>query len=84
VSKWAKRILFTLTGFAMYYPVGMIVNAMIERICVPIGNTHFCTGVWLVMTVIAIIGLCTGLSILEFHRCGKWLWLLIVPSWRTP
>jgi hypothetical protein len=85
VSKWAKRILFTVTGYFMYYPAAWVFSLFMERVCVPFGDgSHFCTGVFLVMVVIAIVGLATGMVFREWHRCGKWLWLLIVPAWRTP
>lgn len=80
-----KHILYTVTGALFYWLITLPVSLLFQSVCPPEhASTHpGCLTFYAIIWTIAIIGIVSGLSIKEFHRCGKWFWTKLIPAWAS-
>jgi hypothetical protein len=78
-----RRLLFTFTGFLMYYIGVTPLNLALYRICPPPSDLKSfsapCIAIYGGLLIIAVVGF--RVAVKEWERAGKWLWLKFVPSW---
>jgi uncharacterized membrane protein (DUF485 family) len=78
-----RRVLFIATGYLVYDLLfGLPMSLLQEHFChASMNRTTACGYLMIAMCVVGIVFIRTALK--EFERVGRWVWVKLIPSWRT-